>query len=358
MNKYYSLENILKKDCQYNIIIGERSNGKTYAVEEKILIDFLKNGNEGAIIRRWAEDFKNKRGNQMFAPFNDKISKMSHKKYNNILYRNKTFYLQKIDDEKNVIDSVPFCYAFSLSEVEHDKSTNYPHITNILFDEFLTRAFYLTDEFIIFCNCISTIIRDRNNAKIFMCGNTVNRYSPYFEEMGLKHIKNMTQGTIDIYTYTSNLKVAVEYCDSTEKSKKSNIYFGFDNPRLQMIKNGKWEELNYPHCPIKFKPKDILLYFFCIFGDDVLQCEIVNINNELFVFVHKKTSKIKNENTDLIYNLKSNSCFNKRFSFMKPIDKIDKKIYNLYISNKFFYSDNSTGEIMNNFVKQGGNYEL
>ena len=30
--KFYSLKNILSKDAQYNIIFGERSNGKTYSV--------------------------------------------------------------------------------------------------------------------------------------------------------------------------------------------------------------------------------------------------------------------------------------------------------------------------------------
>ena len=33
-SKYYSLNNILKKDAQYNIIFGQRSNGKTYAVKK------------------------------------------------------------------------------------------------------------------------------------------------------------------------------------------------------------------------------------------------------------------------------------------------------------------------------------
>ena len=30
-NKYYSLKKILSKNADYNLIIGERSNGKTYA---------------------------------------------------------------------------------------------------------------------------------------------------------------------------------------------------------------------------------------------------------------------------------------------------------------------------------------
>ena len=38
MKKYYSLKKIMSENADYNIIIGERSNGKTYAVLEKILL--------------------------------------------------------------------------------------------------------------------------------------------------------------------------------------------------------------------------------------------------------------------------------------------------------------------------------
>ena len=63
-----------------------------------------------------------------------------------------------------------------------------------------------------FANVLSTIIRHRNDVKIFMLANTVNKYCPYFKEMGLKHITEMKQGSIDIYTYgSSDLRVAVEY---------------------------------------------------------------------------------------------------------------------------------------------------
>ena len=33
-SKFYSLDGILEKDADYNIIFGERSNGKTYAALE------------------------------------------------------------------------------------------------------------------------------------------------------------------------------------------------------------------------------------------------------------------------------------------------------------------------------------
>ena len=68
-----------------------------------------------------------------------------------------------------------------------------------------------------------------------------------FAEMGLTHIDKMKQGTIDVYTYgTSELTVAVEYCESMKGSKENNYYFAFNNPKLNMITSGAWELNLYP----------------------------------------------------------------------------------------------------------------
>lgn len=60
--KYYTLNNILAYNADYNIIYGERSNGKTTAVLRYALEDYIKSNytNQLAIVRRWEEDFKGK----------------------------------------------------------------------------------------------------------------------------------------------------------------------------------------------------------------------------------------------------------------------------------------------------------
>lgn len=50
--KFYTLDNILKKDCTYNVIFGERSNGKTYSVLLYGLKEWIKNGGQFEIVRR------------------------------------------------------------------------------------------------------------------------------------------------------------------------------------------------------------------------------------------------------------------------------------------------------------------
>ena len=237
-SNFYRLDAILEKKCQYNLIIGERSNGKSYAVLERILTRWIKNGEQGAYIRRWKEDYRGKRGTQLFAGHvaNGLISDITDGEWDDVKYYSGKWYLCKKDEQLDRVmtQEEPFCFAFALSDMEHDKSTSYPNVTTIAFDEFLTRQYYLPDEFVTFMNVLSTIIRHRDNVTIFMMANTVNKFAPYFKEMGLRHVADMEMGKIDVYSYgESPLKVAVEYCKPASKSgKKSDMYFAFDNPSL------------------------------------------------------------------------------------------------------------------------------
>lgn len=352
--KFYSLKNILSKDAQYNIIFGERSNGKTYSVLKYGLEKFCKTGEQTAIVRRWSEDFKGKRGSSMYQALvnNHEIEKLTEGKWTDVYYYSGRWYLCKYDEkgERTVLEK-PIAYAFALGSMEHDKSTSYPEINTILFDEFLTRTMYLPDEFVLFMNVLSTIIRHRKNVKIFMLGNTVNKYCPYFNEMGLRHIKDMKVGDIDIYSYgDSDLKVAVEYCKPNKQGKESDTYFAFDNPKLNMITGGAWEVNIYPHCPIKYVPKDIKFTYFIIFDGEILQCEIIMKDNNNFTFIHRKTSPIKDTEKDLIYSTEYSSLPNWKRKINKPVTDVEKKIALYFAKDKVFYQDNDVGEIVRNYL--------
>lgn len=354
--KFYTLDNILSHDAQYNIIIGERSNGKTYASLEYGLKNYCTGHGQMALVRRWQDDFRGKRGASMFNSLveNDVIKKYTNGKWTDVYYYSGRWYLCKYDetdDNKRILDNEPFAYAFAISAMEHDKSTSYPNITTIIFDEFLSRGMYLPDEFILFMNVISTIVRQRNNVKIFMLGNTVNQYCPYFKEMGLTNIKSQKVGTIDVYTYgDSELKVAVEYSDTPVKKKDSDFYFAFNNPKLSMITGGAWELAIYPHCPIKYIPQDIRFIYFIVFDDDILQCEIIKHDDDVFTFIHRKTTELKNADSDLIFSPNYSSKPNWRRKINKPTLKIEQKIWSYFKTDKVFYQDNEVGEIVRNYI--------
>ena len=356
--KFYSLKRILERNAQYNMIIGERSNGKTYAVLQYAIEQYHANGGQLAIVRRMAEDFTGKRGTVMFDGLvaNGEVERITGGKWTEVYYRGSKWYLSTHDGDGNrVTDEQPFAYGFSISAMEHDKSTAYPYIRTVMFDEFLSRGLYLRDEFILFMNVLSTIIRHRTDVKIFMLGNTVNKYSPYFAEMGITHIKDMKPGDIDVYRYgESGLTVAVEYTATTAKGKKSDLYFAFDNPKLNMVTKGTWEIDIYPHCPVKYSPGEVLFTYFIEWDSDLLQCEIIAHEDMIFTFVHRKTTPLKEPDKDLIYSPRIDARPNWKRKINRPTSTIEQRIADFYRKDKVFYQDNEVGEVVRNYLQWCG----
>ena len=354
--KYYYLNKINKKNATYNVIFGERSNGKTYATLKQVLENYFNDGSQFAYIRRWSVDVQPKRMNNLFNAIIEDgyLEKLSGGKFTAIFYRTGRFYLCTYSDKGKPIynEEDVIGYAFSLSENEHNKANSYPRVTTIIFDEFLTNKIYLPDEFILFMNTVSTIVRQRTNVKIYMLGNTVNKFCPYFKEMGLTNILSMKQGTIDVYTYgETKLKVAVEYADSKKKFKKNNFYFAFNNPKLKMITGGAWELNIYPHAPVKWLPKNIMFTYFIDFNDSIYQCEIISKDVNVFTYIHEKTTPIKNPDKDIIYTLDYNPKINYNVNILKPLNDYQNKITWFYTHDRVYYQNNNVGDAINNYLK-------
>lgn len=362
--QYFSLDRILKEQARYNIIIGQRSNGKTFAVQEYGIKSYIKTKKKMCIIRRTEVDLTARNGRETFTHFvsNPKrgnlISQWTNGEWDNIEYFSKAWYLAKVEEGGKIIrDFTPFCYAFAVSIQEHYKSTSYPDITTVLYDEFITRSGYLIDEFVLYEHLLSTIIRDRDDVKIFMCGNTVNKYNPYFKEMGLDQVSKMQPGDIQLYEFAvtdknETLKIAIQYSDNISKEgKPSDVYFAFGNPKLKMITHGIWEISLYPHLPVKYKRSEVIGQFYVIWEDNVLDCEIVQSSglNTPFIYIHKKTTPIKSGN--IVFQTDYDVRWEYRRKINKPTDEIGKRIWYLFVNDKVFYQDNEIGEIMRNYLQ-------
>lgn len=356
--KYYDISHLIKDypDCQYYVVFGERSNGKTYSALHYALERYFKHGEQFAYIRRFGEDIKKKNLSTLFDAHleNGEVTKLSNGQYNAIMYGSNRFVPVNYNEDGKQEDKGEIIgFAFDLNSVEHHKSTSFPKITTIIFDEFLSRQGYLTNEFVLFMNTLSTIIRHRDNVKIFMIGNTVNKYCPYFQEMGLRHISEQKPGTVDIYNYAdTTLSVCVEYCDPVAKrgGKSSDMYFAFDNPELKMITSGSWEIAIYPHLIEKYKPKDVVATFFIMFDQQLLHCEIIVTESSYYMFVHRKTTPIKDEDNDIVYSDQPGQKWNWRTGIVNYTDRLSSAIRDLMRTNRVFYSDNECGEVLRNFV--------
>lgn len=355
-------------DAKYRVLFGERSNGKTSFCLERILQRYTQGKGQGAIIRRWEEDVRGAKGQQVWSSIADErglVKQYTKGEWETVVYQSRQWYFARWDEDlqRMVKDSQPFCFAFSLTQAEHYKSQAYPFITMILFDEFISpiaSGSYLPDEFSLFQSICSTIIRQRNDVEIWMCGNTVSKYNPYFEEMRLKNARKMEAGTIEVYEFKNGKnvnKVAVERTAHTDKhSKASDVYFQFDDTGSKMITQGDWDIGSYPHCPMKIKDKNIIYKIFIEYHDDLFQGDVVLQDGCLFLFIHEKTTEMKDDKYPF-YKLEFSPLRN---HYVDPTvnygDNVSLKIASLFRTQKVFFQNNDVGDAICNYINDARNY--
>lgn len=385
--KYYSLKRLLElhPDCQYYIVYGERSNGKSYSALSYTLEEFYKSNftKSFGYIRRYTEDVRMSNMTQVYKSLkcNDnkenEIEKITNGEYNDVIYKNKCFYLAHLADDgtyDKVVESQPLGYVFNLSESERIKSTGYPDIFYIIFEEFIAESLPLVHEFKKFMSVLSTIIRNDDKVKIFMLGNTVNKHNLYFKEFGLTRTKFQQPNTIDIYRYVDDdsrvLKIACEFADFPDrKLKKSNIYFCFNKEKNKMIRNGAWDIEIYPHLEYYYVPKDIKLIYFIKYESEIFQCEVIKvkdikenriIQNEdaiysgksiVFTYIHRKTSIIKKPYDHIVFQEAYDSHPNIRHELNNCYDDIGRFIWSFFATSKVFYQDNVVGDMIDSYMK-------
>lgn len=364
---FYDLSNILKFNVLYYVIFGTRSYGKTFQVLLKILYEYLKYGYQGASFKRFSEDFKGKFSSDLMNKLvqNDKygniISTFTDNYFNNVKYYSNSYYLIKVENGEIIREDVlPFIKGYSIASEERYKSgTEEPNIKTFLFDEFISRNGYLEDEFTKFMSLCSTLRRKRKDIKIFLLGNSINMYNPYFGEMGLKHVKQQKMDTIEIYTAIDPITketfdiTAVEYTGNSIKVTGFDRYSAFDNPKLKMIQTGAWEIDFYPKLPVKYDKKEVIYFFFIEFDDLKFRADIVYNPSEDkdFIFIYNKTSEIK-EDDKLVYTQKQSYKQNYRIGLGTTRNEIDNKI-NYYFNNDLvFYQNNEVGDAIHNFIER------
>lgn len=356
--KFYDSTDIDKTDATYRIIIGLRSNGKTYCLIRKAITTFFKEGRASAYVRRYGEDLKPNNIGKLLEPHKDLIRKLSKGKYNDYEFRTGIFRFIYVDSKgATKLRSNEFLYTTALATWEHQKGSDKAPdgIKYLIFDEFLTRNRYLNNEFATFTNVISSFIRNRPGSVIYMLANTVSRFgNPYFVEMGLTDTDKMKQGEIRLYTYNNEkLTVALEYCAESEAVKDVVHYYAFDNPQLSILTNGDWEEEAYRHWkPEYWKMTDetfkfkVLLRFQCheIVG------EVHQISNSRIVFWHPLgNSKYKWTEKDTVYTDEPVIYMTWSNYLNSTRTKKQSVIHNLFVNNNDYYSDNTVGELVRSF---------
>lgn len=195
---FYTDHLILSYKRLYNIIVGERGVGKTFNFTRRGISEGIKTKQKSFVwIRRYEADIDDIKGeftkdmeaNNIFPDYSFDVIK------GNIIARN------HITQEKFVIGEL-----IALSLYQRKKSKPRPYVKYIVFDEFIAEdgSSYLDNEVYKFLNLCDTIIRHRNDVRVFLLGNAISMVNPYFDYFKIRDLsKNFTKGKFHV----------VENCD-------------------------------------------------------------------------------------------------------------------------------------------------
>lgn len=369
MSKYYDIHPLLElgdkdKDIKYFLSYGERSAGKSYSTSVYIIENYVNNGKQSGIVRRWDDDWGQNVAKTYFDGLvsNGVIDKLTKGQWNNVFYFSHRWYLCKFDEEKQKLikDKEPFAYAFALNTWEKTKASQYPNMNIVVLEEFISRNYIGAEntEFQLFLNLVSTIARDREDFKIILLGNSIAKYgNPYFICMGIEQrVLRMKQGEIVVFSNDTNkLKIAVEFTCPPEQGKKSDILFDFtDNATARQITGGDWQiDPHFPCLPVgtRIKPMDIQYSYFVIYRDKLLQADIVLQGDKFYTFFHRKTTELKDTDTDLIFDLEYHLERNYRRDLLRPYDELGKRIKQFFQSESVYCQDVEVGEILYSYIQ-------
>ena len=341
----YNLDNIDKIGARFNLIYGERSNGKSYQVKHKKAVEkYLKTGRRFILMRRWKEEISSEKIEQYFQDVD--VEKLTNGKYNCITLYRKCLYLSKYDNETGKTKRhEKIGYVVALSTEQNYAGASYLDVDDIIFEEFMSRSIYIANESNKLMNFYATVDRKRLSTRLWLVGNTISRVCPYINDWGLHQlISSQKQGTIktiDIKGVDEKpIKIAIEYCKSTGQSS------GTIGTNANMINTGAWETSPQPHLPKSYNNYKVLFRFGFQYQSFKFLCEYLldkETNKNPIWFIYPFFKEFEN-NIIVFSDIIKVSKYWQRDIYNISIK--NEKIRNLLMTfkeNKIFYASDLCG---------------
>lgn len=196
---YYDYDKLMSYNGMLNFVVAERGVGKTYGAKKLAIKRFLRDGSQFIYVRRYNTELET----SVNTFFDQLVS-------NNEFEGHKFKVVKKNKMTKFYCDGHECGYAISLSTANILKSTSFPYVKLIIFDEFMLDVgsyHYLRSEVTQFLELWETVARLRDVPVIFL-GNAVSTSCPYFSYFDIEipynsEFKTFKDGLI-VFNYCKN----------------------------------------------------------------------------------------------------------------------------------------------------------
>lgn len=351
---YYSPVHCPFETCNYFMGFSARSIGKSTGWLLMGMVMNWEYGTKIMYLRQREEDVAPKISGEMFNAirYNGYISKITGGRWNWVEYRARKWYFANLDEEGNVseIDTEPFCHVLVVTKHERYKSSmNVPTGDLIIYDEFISRLYY-PDEFVMFCDLVKSIIRDRESPKIVMLANNTDKTSEYFfETETYETVAAMLPGDEKRIITSGGTAIHVEYITGDVKKmtlmkKLSTLYFGFKNKRLSSITGAGWALRPRQRIPAG-NFEYVVNNVYILHNERLLALDVIHHEKlGLCCYVHWATRTYKDS-----VILTQCDRVDERYMYGMGDGKIKLLYDTLLRENRFYYSSNDVANFFDNY---------
>lgn len=269
---WYDVGRLLSYNPVFGFVIGNRGGGKTYNTKRWAIRDFIKNGKQFVIVRRYKEELKKCK---LF--FDDIKHEFPNHKF-------------EVKGRTAFINDKVCGYFIPLSTSQKEKSTAYPLVNKIIFDEFLIdkkNSRYLNNEVDIFLDLFETINRTRDDTRAIFLGNNISLVNPYFTYFKIRPNLNERFSVFRDGSLVVEMFKDADFIEMKQKSRFGRLLSGTHYAEYAIENQTLRDNDNFI---LKKKPqKSVYMYSMKIDGVDygLWYCEkegIIYINNQIDTF--------------------------------------------------------------------------
>ena len=344
--EYYNLNRILPHKCTYNILLGQRATGKSYAVKEECVKEAFLGMGDLIYLRRWHLELKQDDVTDYFADC--PVEQITGGQYQTIEVYRSRIYLATRDEEGKTTRGRCIGRTAALTDAGHLKSViQRGQYKNVVFEEFCTNEGYLRNEPSILMQFIATCFGVQHTGRVWLIGNTVSRHNPYFFEWSLKSLAKMKPGDIDIYRYTnddaSEVTIAVEFCSSLNVD--TGMFIGESHAN---ITTGVWETQSQPQVPDSFGKFKVVYTMGIIYQDFHFMMKVIqNSNKERLLLC---TNANENESSRRVVSDRIDGDAMHTTKLI-PLTTGDRVIMQLIKRGKLVFANNLVGTDFNSILR-------
>lgn len=213
--EYYDAPRTISYGAHLTLVITMRSRGKTYGFIKAAVKDWMRDGSQFVLVRRYVTEL-----DAQFPRMFDAIQRNDEFPGWQFKCAGDKAYIAKATSGDVKPDWQLIGYGVALSKQANYKGSEFAYVKKIIFDEFIrvthTPPGYLRDDVGAFLNLFKTISRDRENVYAYLLGNACDLTNPYFRFIGL------TREPRDGYTWHNHHEVLVHY-EKDEKFREQEL---------------------------------------------------------------------------------------------------------------------------------------